>query len=44
GKDAAAILSDLRSRLDNDDATEVGVVRENLGAIARLRLAKVVGV
>jgi 2-oxo-4-hydroxy-4-carboxy-5-ureidoimidazoline decarboxylase len=43
GKDGAQILADLRSRLDNDEATELGVIRQNLGEIAKMRLAKVVG-
>lgn len=39
GRGAEDILADLRARMGNDPATELGVVRRELGAIARLRLA-----
>lgn len=38
GRDGADLLRDLTARLANDPATELGVVRRELGAIARLRL------
>jgi OHCU decarboxylase len=40
GLDAPQILSALRSRLTNDDATEAGVVGDELRKIALLRLRK----
>ena len=42
GLSAEEMLTNLRGRLTHDDATEVGVVREELRKIALLRLAKVV--
>lgn len=42
GRDGADILTDLADRLGNDPATERGVVRRELGRIARLRLAGMV--
>ncbi|HEX3789573.1 MAG TPA: 2-oxo-4-hydroxy-4-carboxy-5-ureidoimidazoline decarboxylase [Pseudonocardiaceae bacterium] len=39
GRDGAEILADLRSRLANPPATELAVVRAELGKIAHLRLA-----
>ena len=40
GKDADELLAIARSRLDNDPATERGVVLSELAKINRLRLAK----
>jgi 2-oxo-4-hydroxy-4-carboxy-5-ureidoimidazoline decarboxylase len=39
GRGSAELLADLRERLANDPVTELGVVRRELGRIARLRLA-----
>ena len=41
GRTQAEILQAARERLGNDEATERAVVREQLGAIARLRLERV---
>lgn len=41
GLSAAQILAALRARLDNDDATEAAVTREELTKIVRLRLARI---
>lgn len=43
GMGSEEILADLRSRLGNDLATEVTVIRDNLGEIAKLRLKRVTG-
>ena len=43
GLSAEQILTALRDRLANDEATERGVVRDELAKIVRLRLAKLVG-
>lgn len=43
GRSAAQVLAELRSRLGNDPSTEREVVRRELQAIARLRLAKLFG-
>ncbi len=43
GLSAAEILAELRKRLDNDEETERGVVREELRKIVTLRLRKLVG-
>ncbi|GAA0358686.1 2-oxo-4-hydroxy-4-carboxy-5-ureidoimidazoline decarboxylase [Microbispora corallina] len=40
GRGAGEMLALLRARLDNDDETERGVVREELAKIVALRLAK----
>jgi 2-oxo-4-hydroxy-4-carboxy-5-ureidoimidazoline decarboxylase len=40
GRNAADLLALLRERLGNDDGTEWGVVRRELGKINRIRLAK----
>lgn len=42
GRDGESILADLHGRLANDPVRELRVVREELAAIARLRLRKVV--
>lgn len=42
GRTGEELLSILRSRLDNDPATELGIVADELRKIARLRLAKVI--
>lgn len=42
GKDGPAVLADLRERLHNTPETELGIVREQLGEIATLRLRKVI--
>lgn len=42
GLSAEEILTNLRSRLDNDDATEAAVVADELRKIALLRLRKLV--
>lgn len=39
GRDGEALLADLDGRMGNDPVTELGVVRRELGKIARLRLA-----
>lgn len=44
GLSAEEILTNLRSRLDNDDATEAAVVADELRKIALLRLRKLVEV
>jgi 2-oxo-4-hydroxy-4-carboxy-5-ureidoimidazoline decarboxylase len=41
GLSASRILAALRARLDNDDATEAAVTREELAKIVRLRLARI---
>lgn len=43
GRSAEEILAALRERLDNDEETERGVVREELRRIVELRLGKLVG-
>ncbi|WP_028936003.1 2-oxo-4-hydroxy-4-carboxy-5-ureidoimidazoline decarboxylase [Pseudonocardia spinosispora] len=43
GRGAEELLAVLRDRLDNDPATEWRVVRAELAAINRLRLARVLG-
>lgn len=40
GRSATDILAQLRARLDNDEGTERGVVREELRKIVNLRLEK----
>ncbi|MEU1720878.1 2-oxo-4-hydroxy-4-carboxy-5-ureidoimidazoline decarboxylase [Nonomuraea sp. NPDC005692] len=40
GLSGAELLARLRARLDNDEETERGVVREELAKITRLRLGK----
>jgi 2-oxo-4-hydroxy-4-carboxy-5-ureidoimidazoline decarboxylase len=40
GRPAAELLAVLRSRLDNDPATERAVLRTELGGINRIRLAR----
>jgi 2-oxo-4-hydroxy-4-carboxy-5-ureidoimidazoline decarboxylase len=42
GLDAGQVLGSLRTRLGNDDATEAGVVADELRKIVLLRLRKVV--
>jgi 2-oxo-4-hydroxy-4-carboxy-5-ureidoimidazoline decarboxylase len=42
GRDGADLLADLTARLANDPVTELGVVRAELGRIARLRLGRMV--
>lgn len=42
GRGGADMLADLTTRLTNDPATELGVVRGELGKIAALRLRRVV--
>ena len=42
GRSGAELLDVLRSRLDNDPETELGIVADELRKIARLRLAKVI--
>ena len=42
GLSAARVLAALRERLDNDEAAERAVVREELGRIVELRLRKLV--
>ncbi|HEX3589879.1 MAG TPA: 2-oxo-4-hydroxy-4-carboxy-5-ureidoimidazoline decarboxylase [Pseudonocardiaceae bacterium] len=39
GRDGEDLLADLARRMTNDPATEWGVVRDELGKIARLRLS-----
>lgn len=39
GRSGEDLLADLALRMDNDPTTELGVVRRELGRIARLRLA-----
>ena len=43
GRSAAEILAALQGRLGNDEATERGVVRDELAKIVRLRLARLAG-
>jgi 2-oxo-4-hydroxy-4-carboxy-5-ureidoimidazoline decarboxylase len=43
GRDAAELLAVCRDRLDNDPATERGVVLRELAKINQLRLAKLLG-
>lgn len=43
GLTGARLLARLRDRLGNDDETERGVVRGELAAITRLRVAKLLG-
>jgi 2-oxo-4-hydroxy-4-carboxy-5-ureidoimidazoline decarboxylase len=43
GRSGEEVLAALRSRLGNDEATEAGVVAEELREIALLRLRRVVG-
>jgi 2-oxo-4-hydroxy-4-carboxy-5-ureidoimidazoline decarboxylase len=43
GLSGSDILAELRKRLDNDEETERGVVREELRKIVTLRLRKLVG-
>ncbi|RCW46712.1 2-oxo-4-hydroxy-4-carboxy-5-ureidoimidazoline decarboxylase [Halopolyspora algeriensis] len=42
GRSGAELLEILRSRLDNDRATEMRIVADELRKIARLRLARVI--
>lgn len=43
GRDGADLLADCAARMANDPATELGVVRRELGRIARLRLERMIG-
>ncbi|HEX9336660.1 MAG TPA: 2-oxo-4-hydroxy-4-carboxy-5-ureidoimidazoline decarboxylase, partial [Pseudonocardiaceae bacterium] len=43
GRDGEDLLADLAARMGNDPATELGVVRRELGKIARLRLERIIG-
>jgi 2-oxo-4-hydroxy-4-carboxy-5-ureidoimidazoline decarboxylase len=43
GRGGEELLADLNERMANDPATELGVVRRELGRIAALRLAEMIG-
>jgi 2-oxo-4-hydroxy-4-carboxy-5-ureidoimidazoline decarboxylase len=42
GRDGDDLLADLAKRLRNDAATELAVIRDELGKIARLRLSRII--
>ena len=43
GRSGEELLADATERMANDPATELNVVRRQLGKIARLRLTKIIG-
>jgi len=43
GRDGEELLADCAARMANDPVTELGVVRRELGLIARLRLERMIG-
>ena len=43
GRDGEDLLADCAARMANDPVTELGVVRRELGRIARLRLERMIG-